>query len=68
MIFGNCKAEIKIRKVDNGFILEWEVEKPEKGYRKAWSSFDEKDDWKNPSGVEILRDYKSLQERLKAIL
>ena len=63
MIFGNCKAEIKIRKVDNGFILEWETEKPTKGYRAS-----EMDDWKNPSGVEILKDYKALEARLKTIL
>ena len=68
MIWGNCKAEIKIRKVDNGFILEWEKEKLEDigGIYRAASSA--KDTWKNPCGVEVLKDYKSLEARLKAIL
>lgn len=49
-----CKAEVTIRRVGNGFIVEWEYEKPKSS---KFSRLREPDDesWRDPSGVEVFK-------------
>ncbi len=59
-----CKAELKIRKVDNGFILEWEQEKPQKPPYAYQTPQHEPD----PRGVEIIVKVADLLKRVKELI
>lgn len=56
-MFTQCKAELIINKVDNGYTLKWEKEKAasEEGYF-------------GPAGFEILKTQEELLARIAAIL
>ena len=54
-----CKAELKITKVSNGFILEWETERTEPPT--------DKDQW-DPRGVEILATRDKLVKRIEELV
>ncbi len=60
MMWHNCKAEIKIMKTDNGFIVEWETEKSRRP--RSFSSRDEDDIYGNPRGVHIFETKKAAME------
>jgi hypothetical protein len=62
------KAELKIKKVDNGFILEWEKEKPKP---PAWNYAQQQMGQTyepEPRGVEIIVKPADLLKRVKELI
>lgn len=67
MLWDNCKAELKIMKVDNGYILEWETKRTKPSspaYLQQMGGQPEFD----PRGKEIIAKPADLLKRIKELV
>lgn len=60
-----CKAALKITQADNGFILEWEKERPKTPahYQSGPGQYEP-----DPRGVEIILTRADLLKRIEALI
>lgn len=68
-MLGNTKVEITIKKVEGGFVVDWEHQKPKRvKHSFASRDRDEDDDLWDPRGTEIVVKEADLMKRVKELL